>query len=92
MGDFFSVYGFNLQNDTLYCDLYNSPAFTATTKADYQVTAPFFNKNSTSGAIMLIQFLLGENVQLDISYADQNNDNRLTIADVILFLRRLSTQ
>lgn len=91
VGDFFSVYGFKLQNDTLYCDLYNSPAFTATTKADYQVTAPFFNKNSTSGAIMLIQFLLGENVQLDISYADQNNDNRLTIADVILFLRRLST-
>lgn len=90
LSDYFYVYGFKLQGEFLYCDLYNSPNFTATTKADYQVAIPYFNKNSTSGASIMIQHLLGKDVHLNIAYADQNNDNKITIADVILFLRRLS--
>ncbi|MBR3766655.1 MAG: bacterial Ig-like domain-containing protein [Clostridia bacterium] len=34
--EYFRIYGFKYQDNYLFCDLYSSPYFTLTTKADYQ--------------------------------------------------------
>lgn len=85
-GLFFYIYGFDYADGQLICDLYDSPNFTATTKALYQQRTDYTPPpaHSIAEVTLLLQDL---NCDIYDPALDMNGDRILTLIDALELLK-----
>ena len=81
----FAVYGFKIEDDKIYCDVYSSYAFSATAKADYEIVTDLVINTMTGdvdgdGGItvkdskLLMKYLLGLCEDREIVFRNSDTD------------------
>ncbi|MBR6793006.1 MAG: hypothetical protein IKM48_01460 [Clostridia bacterium] len=87
-----NIYGLKLEGTTLRCTLSDVPYpiaetdFTRVITTEYTLPLPF----TTADAVTVMQYLIGMDVELDLSIMDRDQDEIITISDAVLILRALA--